>query len=255
MTIQETGLQRYVVLSSARSGSNMLKSLLDAHPQVECLGEIFNPVYGPGYKKWVQKSRVRHILNKYARNYCVESYLDSLFTKNPQRNSPRALGFKVMYPGQFNRCSLFPYYWQEHEFKIVRLTRRNLLRRYLSGRIACLENVWSAPEHRGKQVTIKLDIDDLIRSIHRMETINMSIDALANEFQNVMVDYEQLVADRTPAMRRIFEFIGVSATEAEHIKSGTARQNPDKLIDLIQNYDEVYEALENTPYEWFLVEG
>lgn len=233
----------------------MLKSLLDSHPQVECLGEIFNPVYGPGYKKWVQQSRVRHILNKYSRNHCVESYLDSLFARRPHpKESPKAVGFKVMYPGQFNRCSIFPYYWQEHEFKIIRLTRRNLLRRYLSGRIACLEDVWSAPEHRGKQMSIKLDINDLMRNIHRMETINTSIDALANEFQNIMVDYEQLVADRTNVMTGVFEFLGVSQTDAEKIKAGTARQNPDKLNDLIQNYEEVYGALKNTPYKWCLAE-
>jgi hypothetical protein len=233
----------------------MLKSLLDAHPQVECLGEIFNPVYGPGYKKWVEQSRVRQVLNKYSRNYCIESYLDSLFARRPHlEESPKALGFKVMYPGQFNRCSIFPYYWQEHEFKIIRLTRRNLLRRYLSGRIACLEDVWSAPEHRGKQMSIELDINDLIRSIHRMETINTSVDALANEFQNIMVDYEQVVADRTNVMMGIFQFLGVNPTDAEKIKAGTARQNPDKLNDLIQNYEEVYEALEDTPYKWCLAE-
>lgn len=252
MTTQEQGLQRFAVLSNARSGSNMLKSLLDKHPRVKCLGEIFNPVYGAGYVNWVNRSALRRFIGRYLRNHCVESYLDSLVQGQTGGKSLQAHGFKVMYPGQFYRCSIFPYYWQEREFKIIRLTRRNLLRRYLSGRIAERENVWSAQAHRGEQLTIRIDLEDLRRSIKRMETINQNTDALAWEFPNIMIDYERLVADRTTVMKTIFEFIGVNPAEVEDMNSSTARQNPGKLHALIENFDEVRATLLATQHEWFL---
>ncbi len=251
---QGKGLQRFVVLSNARSGSNMLQSMLDEHPQVTCFGEAFNPSYGKGYANWVCKSFLRRMSDKYLRDYCMGAYLDSLCTVE-SRGDIRAVGFKVLYPGQFNRCPSFRHYWQTHEFKIVRLIRRNLLRRYVSSMIANKENRWSASEHRGERVTVMVDIDDLHRAFSRMEAKNRGSDALANEFQNIMVDYEQLVSNRDGIMRNIFEFLGVGEDEAAIVAPRTAKQNPEKLDMLIENYDEVRAALMGSQYEWFLEES
>ena len=71
-------MQRFVLLSNARSGSNMLQSMLDKHPQIVCYGEVFNPMYGKGYVKWVKKSFLRRLAEKYIRDFCVENYLNTL---------------------------------------------------------------------------------------------------------------------------------------------------------------------------------
>lgn len=96
-------VERFAIISGARSGSNMLRSLLESHPGVECLGEIFNPNYGAGYARWRQKSSVRKLRHRYLRDHCVELYLDTLFNVPASKSSLRAKGFKVMYPGQYNR--------------------------------------------------------------------------------------------------------------------------------------------------------
>src|SRR5579871_4263372 len=41
-TDSNTKIQRFMVLGSARTGSNLLLSLLSAHPQVKTYGELFN---------------------------------------------------------------------------------------------------------------------------------------------------------------------------------------------------------------------
>ncbi len=252
MPMENRVTQKFVILTSARSGSNMLKSLLDSHPHVECLGEIFNPAYGPGYANWSKRSSVRRLLGRLAHDHNVERYLDFISTKASTKTVLAARGFKVMYPGQFHRCGIFPRYWQEHDFKVVRLTRRNLLRRYVSAKIASIENIWSAKENRGMDIKIKVDIEDLHYHLLRMETLNKSIDALAREFPHLFVDYEDLIEDQACSMRRIFQFLGTDEGIAAEIRASTARQNSGPLQAIVENYDAVCEALEGGPYARFI---
>ena len=244
---------KFVVLTQARTGSNMLVSMLDNHPEIRCRGEVFNPRSAFGYENWQRKTPLRQIANKYMRDYSVEKYLDSLFLLRPEDNI-RAVGFKVIYPGQFDRWSNFRYYWRTYDFKIISLIRHNLLRKYLSSRIANLEDAWSAQEHRGRSVSVKIDVGDLKRVIARMDTIYRLIDTLTVEFQGIQVSYEALFSNRESVMGTLFKFLGIKEFETDGLEPRTVKQNPERLDELIENYDEVCSALHNTQYEWFLEE-
>ena len=168
------------------------------------------------------------------------------------KDNTRATGFKVIYPGQFDRWSDFRYYWRTYDFKIISLIRHNLLRKYLSSKIANLEDAWSAQEHRGKTVSVKVDVSDLKRVIARMDTVYRLIDTLTVEFQGIQVSYEELSSNRESVMRTISRFLGIKEFEADTLKARTVKQNPARLEELIENYDEVCSALHNTQHEWFL---
>ena len=251
---QTKEIQKFVMLSYARCGSNMLKAMLNEHPQITCFGEIFNPAYGKGYLKWVDKSFLKRLSHKYLREYCIENYLNDICAIQTTDDT-QAVGYKVMYPGQFARYPYFRDYWKINEFKIIRLTRHNLLRRYLSSKIANKEYLWSSSNYRGRLVTIPVDLDDLKRSINCLESIDCQIDTLAEEFQYLKVSHEQIVSNRMSSLRNIFEFLGVDRDKAEKIEPRTVKQNPGKLNMLIENYEEVREVLVGSQYEWFLEES
>jgi LPS sulfotransferase NodH len=253
LTPQDKQLVKFVVLTQARTGSNMLVSMLDNHPEIRCIGEVFNPHSTFGYENWLRKSPLRQITNSYMRDYCVEKYLDSLFALKTKDNT-RAVGFKVIYPGQFDRWSNFRYYWQTYDFKIISLVRHNLLRKYLSSKIANLEDVWSAQADRGKIVSVKVDVGDLKREIARMDTIYRLIDTLTIEFRGIQVSYEELSTSRESVMKAILQFLEIKEFDADTLKARTAKQNPYRLDELIENYDEVRSVLRNTQHEWFLEE-
>ena len=200
-------IQKFVLMSYARCGSNMLQALLKEHSQITCYGEIFNPSYGKGYLKWVDKSIFRRLSNKFLRDYAIETYLNNISTIPVQAGS-QAVGYKVMYPGQFERYSNFRDHWKSNNFKIIRLTRNNLLRRYLSSKIANKEYRWSSKDYRGQSVAIRVDVVDLKRSINCLESIDCQIDTLAEEFQFIRVSHEQIVSNRESSLRSIFEFLG-----------------------------------------------
>ena len=250
---QKIEIQKFVLLSYARCGSNMLQAMLKEHPQITCYGEIFNPAYGKGYLKWVNQSLLRRLSNKYLRDYCIESYLNSICAI-PAQAGPYAIGYKIMYPGQFERYQNFRDYWKTNNFKIIRLTRHNLLRRYLSSKIANKEYRWSSSSFRGKLVNITVDVNDLKRSLNCLESIDCQIDTLAEEFQFLRISHEQIIANRKNTLRGVFKFLGVDTDEAENIEPTTVKQNPGKFNKLIKNYDEVRKALMGSQYEWLLDE-
>lgn len=251
--IAEDVLKRFVVLSSARSGSNMLVTMLDEHPEARCYGEAFNPDYGRGYEKWRNRSWTRRAIGKYLQGYSMESYLDSLFAR-VDGTKVRAAGFKVIYPGQFDRAPVLRYYWRTRGFKAIALTRKNLLRKYVSAQIANQDQVWSSREARQKTVSVRIDATDLERSLRRMETVNRLILDVAREFRGMEVSYEDLIEDRSIVMGSICRFLGIRMEDAASVKPRTARQNPAHLSELIENYEEVRELLMGTRYE-ALLEG
>lgn len=251
--MNETHQVNFVILTQARTGSNMLVSLLNNHPEIQCIGEALNPNSSFGYEKWVQKSPFRKITNKYLRDYSVESYLDSILAVKSQQNI-QASGFKIIYPGQFDRWSNFRYYWRTHNFKVISLIRHNLLRKYVSSKIANVEDTWSAQKHRGKVVSINIDISDLNRQIIRFETIYKLIDSLTIEFRGIKISYEELSTNKEACLQKISDHLGTKDFNLETLSTKTVKQNPAKLDELIENYDEVCGALNHTQYEWFLDE-
>jgi LPS sulfotransferase NodH len=242
------------VLTQARTGSNLLVSLLDGHPEIRCLGEIFNPRSSFGYENWTKKTIVRKMTHKYIRNYSVERYLDSLFWVRAGEII-RAAGFKVMYPGQVDRWPDCRYYLRSNDIKVISLVRENLLRKYLSSRIANIEEVWSSRNHRGKTLQVKVDINDLEREIARTETIYRLIDIVTVEFRGIRVTYEELSADRKAVTEGIFKYLGVSLVDTSTFEARTAKQNPARLDELIENFDEVRTFLLSAGYERFFDES
>ena len=253
LTSEGEDLVKFLVLTQARTGSNMLVSMLDSHPNIKCYGEVFNPSSSFGYVNWQRNSYLRRIANKYIRDYNVEKYIYSLLSVGPKDNT-QAVGFKVIYPGQFDRWPNLRYYCRENNFKIISLIRQNLIRKYVSSRIANYEGAWSAREHRNKRVSIKVDLSDLSRFIDRMETIYHLIDTLSVEFRGIKISYEELSSNRDSVMTEVFQYLGIKEFEIEALKAKTAKQNPERLDQIIENYDEVCSFLRNTRYEWCLEE-
>ena len=119
MSTRDATPTQFVVLASARTGSNMLVSLLDQHPQVRCVGEAFNPQSSFGYQRWVARTGLRRLVSRFANDYCVTEYLASLLSTR-EKPGARAVGYKVIYPGQFDRWTGFRCHWRTHDVKIIK---------------------------------------------------------------------------------------------------------------------------------------
>lgn len=240
----------FVILTQARTGSTMLQTMLNSHPEIECFGEVFNPAVSNGYEKWKDRFFLRRLANKYIRDYAVEKYLTSL--ASPGSEKPlSAIGFKVIYPGQFDRWSGLRYFWRTRDFKVVSLIRKNILRKYLSSRIANIEGKWSAKEARSKNKNISVVVDtrDMMRYIDRVSRIYESIGQLTQEFRGIKITYEDLSSNKEVVITQVLDYLGNIELHENALRATTVKQNPERMDQIIENYEEVCSVLRGTKYE------
>ena len=124
-------MQHYVIIAQMRVGYQLLANLLNSHPQVLSLGEIFVdsydvrissmfntniPVYQPGQNPIVY---IKNNIDTYA-----------------EQHGQKIAGFKLNYR-QTEMWGL------AKEWKVIHLSRKNLLDRMISEQLAMKEENWN----------------------------------------------------------------------------------------------------------------
>jgi LPS sulfotransferase NodH len=135
-------------------------------------------------------------------------------------------------------------------FRVIHLTRENRLRTIVSLDIAFKTDEWTASANdKNKQLVEKRIILDTSKLIDRLEHIQDYETFIRDHFKDrhiLEVVYEKL----TTKPREIFQYIGgyLGIDDIDLSKITLRKQNPESLEQLIVNYDEVYELLNNTKY-------
>lgn len=227
--------QKFIILAQERTGSIWLQRLLDSHPEIECVGELFN-----------NSTQVRQTIRKVARpiadNEPPVSYLTE-FVYQAYPDPVQAVGFRLFYEhAQHDAWLPLWHYLRDEGVKIIHLQRRNLLDRYLSFQLALRSNIWiklkDTPDDHNAPIT--LDPKDCFENIRYSEQVRAE---WAKFFQdNLLLDvaYEDLHTDFAGQTAVIQQFLGVSA---HPLSSQTRKQITKRKRDLIANYDELREKV------------
>jgi len=198
----------------------MLLTALEQHSEIHCLAEIFLPedfeqTYIPA-----GESNVRAIL-------------DSL-SCSPDK---KLFGFLVHYNELFQSrytSGLIDELLQR-EFRVIHITRDNLLRRFLSHEVALGSQVWGDSDG-SKPSTLKVRLSwrdlflDIQQTIDRAERTRI----LFRHLPFLELSYENLCADFTANLARVYEFLGASYEELTPL---TFKQENRSLREAIANYD------------------
>ncbi len=226
---------RFVVVSAARSGSTLLRTYLDGHPQLCCHGELlgFRRILGlsmKGLPSWP---------GRHSQDLALE--LLPLRSRDPVGFLRRvlddsvdlAVGFKALYQHlddpQF--AEVLDWLIDCTELRVIHLQRRNGLRRYVSYERHRRNR--RDPASTGQPLTIdpvaaRQDLGEVERRRARIDRELAAHPALA-------VAYEDLLADTVAQRRRILSFLGVGDEELAFRTEPSA----EKLRDTIANYDEI----------------
>lgn len=204
--------ERFVLLTSPRSGSTLLHTYLNSSLNIQSLGE----------QPWRD----------------LEQGLDKDYFQAYPRQI-RAVGFKVFYSfaGQAPYNLLYARLLQDKHLKVIHLTRENLLEQYLSKVLAWQKREWTTknkPSTREEKVT--LDLAAFEAYLHQQK-IQQS--KCLEDFQRHAVrpvSYEQLVQEPSGTLKDIQTFLGVP-----HRKLFTVleKQASYTLSDLLENAEEV----------------
>jgi LPS sulfotransferase NodH len=240
----------FVILGRSRVGSNLLRSLLNAHPNVMAFGEIFRDVRNPDW------DHIGYFQSKAMRSLAVDNPVHFIEAKVLGRypGFVRAAGFKLFYyhAREGAAASVWPYLQGRRDIKVLHLKRRNLLQTHVSRKRAALTGRWvntSAGQDRSEVITVDYQecLDDFVQTRKWEE----DCDAYFAGHPLLQMQYERLAADYPREAGEIQAFLGI---EARAVTPSTYQQASAPLSSVIANYGELKERFDGTVWREFFTD-
>lgn len=203
-----------------RTGSTMLVSLLDSHPQIECRGELFRP--DGDYQRHAHISR-----RAYLEQHAYETGL-------PIRGFKMPLDWILNHPGIFDDFRALGY-------KMIRLDRKRILDHFLSIRLAITNAAFDAG-HEYSKPALEIDPWQLVKFVGARNVQTTILDRFSADFETLHVDYDELTSES--CQRRLLDFLGAAPRA---LTAGTVRQRRESLRNSITNYDALAAFLRASP--------
>lgn len=225
--------QRFVLLSRSRTGSNLLISLLNAHPGIRAEWEVFARTHG------------QDPLNILARIY------------GKQPHYVKARGFKLFYyhPLDQDGDDLWEELGEDRQLRVLHLKRRNILRTLVSRKIAGVQDIWAAGSavqpRRERPKATRFSVAELEEGFRETRDWEAKGDRTFRNHPLLPVYYEDLVADRQACLGEVLDFLRLPRLP---LRSDMRKQNPERLADLIANYAELKAAFAGSEWQRFFDE-
>lgn len=234
----------FVILTQPRNGTHMLRTALDTHSAITCIGEV-NAIGWGGMPDWVYRCRE-------ARDRAA------FFSRVRQEGTSSCFGFCLHldqlrdgYPfGDFSADFLqaLP------ELKLVQLVRKNQLAVYASERIVQQTREWvryttARPRSRPRPC-ITIDLRSLLAWCDAQYD-KWQVATWRKYFPRLTVTYESLVQQQADTLQQVQQFLDVPARP---LTPGTAQLEQRPLHEVITNYARVEQALRGTRWEGCLTD-
>lgn len=223
--------QRFMILSFPRSGTHMLRTSLDGHPQVVAHSEMFNP-------DWTEDA-------PFDENTPAPVILrNHVFCEYPMEIA--AVGFTIHRAdaGFGNWPRLWGLLEADRQLRVISLRRENLLRQHVSFRIMV------EPEELALRPRVFAP-ETLRHQFERHERIWENFNRRFHDHPLLQVSYEQLCDNYENTVRRVQAFLDVPE---RCLSPGTIRDRPRDLCKAIANYDELADAFASTRWAEFFNE-
>lgn len=248
-----TGATRFIVAGTQRTGTTLLRTSLNSHPQVACHGEVFKLGRTPyalpdGYRHYTRATLPRRMNALIFARASIRAFLDEMFSEADRA----AIGFKLM----LSHCKSRPDVWDVTKSfapRVILVTRRNVLKTLVSRRAAASSGVY----HISRSLPVKTAVTEWsVRAVPLdPSTIIRDLDAIAGEpaewramissLPHVEVVYEDYVRDQPAWNARLAEFLGVPSRD---LHSDLKKISSDRLREAIANFDEVAAVLAGSRY-------
>lgn len=241
---------RFIILGRSRSGSNLLRGLLNSHSQVITFEEMFKDPEKIGWG--LEGYPVDSSTQARFKNETLDFIQQDLFQKMPAHI--KAVGFKIFYYHAHD-TSLAPvwgYLQADTSLHVLHIKRRNILKTHLSKKRAELTNSWiNLTGEKQKPVSVELDIDECRQAFEQTRAWEDQYDHFFINHPSLEVIYEDLAAEHQAIMTEVQQFLGL---DYEALEPQTYKQAHQKLEQAISNYDELKSAFDSGPWSEFFNE-
>jgi len=221
---------KFIVITRSRTGSNLLMSFLNSHPDIIAKGELFRRLKGRTCKQvW-----------------------EETYTKKPKHI--KYVGFKIFYyhPLDSEDKEVWDYIKKDKNIKLIHLTRNNMLKTVISRQIADKTNVWGNKNRNNIQLSDKQVEININACLNEFKLTQESENKTRNKFKRdifLEITYEDLVKDCQNRMNEIFKFLELEETT---VKSSYKKQNKENIEDLVINYNDLRLAIEKSKWSYIL---
>lgn len=236
---------RFVIVSRGRSGTNLLKGLLNDHPGAICFGELFRR-YGH-VKLAVRGHNASPRDDQQISDAPIQFLNRRIYRRWP--SSIHAVGFKIFYYHARNPewKHVWDYLRNEPDLKVIHLRRENMLATHLSLVRATRNKVWQTRSYtrRTEPEPTYLDYDDCLRFFEGTRDYRAWAEEYFANSPTLDISYEALSANRDSEMMKVFEFLNLEHT---HVQPSNVKQRRSPLSVSIANFDELRHRFAGT--EW-----
>ena len=239
----ETPASKFVIFAVPRTGSNLLCTLLNSHPEILCHHELFNP---EGI-------------------FTAVSHRDQdlgLGTVAERDRAPLEFLEKVWTTGSGNRCVGFKWTRRQNEdvlaamandptVKKIVLHRRNRIKTYVSDMIAQKTQQWEVyaeSDLEWPRPRVRINKEELLAHMRTNARFYEQLESILRETRQPFIEtsYEQLF--NSEEQHRLLKFLGVDDVDYE-LQAASVKQNSTNLRDLIANYDDFFAGVRGEDLE------
>jgi LPS sulfotransferase NodH len=238
----------FIVLGSARSGSNLLSFSLDERLDVEMLGEILDTEQDN-----VAANLPAHV-RPYDKNEDGAAFLAQQIFPPSTADAIQARGFKIFYDHArtLNAQSAWRYLIGHREIRVIHLYRRNLFDSYVSLQVALRTGRWfqrAGTSGVPPPEPFEADPWDCLQYFHQVSGWRRWAEEAFASHKVMTIEYDRDLCENFPrTIIRTCKFLRVAPTM---MKAPLVRQQSLTPSVQISNYDELRRWFRYTPYEDF----
>lgn len=227
----------FLIVTAGRTGSNLLRSLIDSHPAAFCGGEIFN-------MEFVEKKGIPWPIGDVPKNPELLAlmreqpgkYVERLFATAAAAGH-RAIGAKLMYENAAAHPAAAECLAANERIRVIHLRRRNVLRQYVSLQRAFKTGAWLADSNAGPPPPVHLEFVKFVWFLLRQDELRNTAKKLFSRHATMDIMYEDLSANPIAVGTRCIEFLGLDPNAP--LKTMLKKGGTDSLHEAIENYDEL----------------
>lgn len=223
-------MEKFVIMGLPRSGTTYLMSLLNAHPDIYCSGEQFNPYAIVGIKG----DDVKTLDAVLERDYDPVGFMERFFAANDVPQHKR-VGFKFMIGHNINVLRRIA---EDTSLCLIYVHRDNKLAQISSLLKALQTTNWAQLNpSEDDHLKIRAGARKISQHWQEYETLDFLYDAWFEQLphRRLKLEYRELFASGFED--RICEFLGVDRDP--DMKSELFKQSSNKIIDRFVNKAEV----------------
>ena len=245
-----------IILTTQRTGSTFLVTCLDSHPDICCLGELLAGSRLFHVPEFLYRFRYGTKAYRYLRSGAwyptrmMRRYFDEGRLGGMALGVKPVMAFKAMY-NQIRPSWIRGFLRDRKDLRILHLRRANLLKAYVSHQLLSIkrEDGWK-PHTTEPVAAVSMAISPAaaLAAMRRAAAEYESHERLFADHPRLQLSYETMIDGpglRADVAREVCRFLGVAERP---MRSNLVKVNPERLRDMVTNYDEVADAVAKSEF-------